>query len=191
MKKITILSAGLLMAFSSSFAQTWSLDKAHSNVGFGIGYLGISEVTGAFAATDAKVKATKPDFSDAIVEFTADVNSLTTYVEQRDNHLKSPDFFDAAQFGTIAFKSTGIKKVKDKTYQLSGDLTFHGVTKPVVLDMVYNGTTQNPQSKKTIAGFKVTGDVNRADFNFASAFPAPMLGAAAKLNANIILVAEN
>lgn len=192
MKKIAIIAAAIL-ATSSTFAQTtsWSLDKAHSRLGFSIGYLGISDIDGSFKSTDITVTAAKADFSDASVELTADVNSINTESDQRDGHLKSADFFDAAKFGTFTFKSTSTKKVSDKHYKVTGDLTLHGVTKTVVLDLVYNGTTTNPMSKKQIAGFKVTGPIKRSEFGIGAGFPAPMLSDVVNLDANIILVAAN
>jgi len=118
------------------------------------------------------------------------VNSINTGVEQRNNHLKSPDFFDAAKFGTLTFKSTSFKKTSGKNYEVTGDLTLHGVTKPVVLTAVFNGTIVNPQSKKTVAGFKVTGTVKRTDFGIAASFPATMLSDDVQLNGNAEFVKE-
>jgi len=146
--------------------------------------MGINEVDGSFGSVTAKFTSTKDDFSDAAIELSADVNSLNTGVEQRNNHLKSADFFNAAQFSTLTFKSTGFKKTGDKTYQLTGDLTLHGVTKPVTLTATFNGTVVNPQSKKTVAGFKVTGTIKRSDFGIATGFPPAMLSDEVSLVAN-------
>ena len=184
MKKITLIAAAVLVLAAGSFAQTWSVDKAHSNVGFSINHLSVSDITGNFKTFDAKITATQPDFSDAAFEFTADVNSINTNNEQRDAHLKTPDFFDAAQYGTISFKSTSVTKTGAKTFKVTGDLTFHGVTKSVTLVAVLNGTTVNPQSKKPLAGFKVTGTIKRTDFGIAAKFPAAMLGDDVALVAN-------
>ena len=93
----------------------------------------------------------------------------------RDNHLKSPDFFDAAKYAEITFKSTGIKSAGKNKYKLTGNLTLKDVTKPVTLDLVYNGIVENPMSKKPTAGFQVTGTIKRSDFNLGSGFPAPMI----------------
>src|SRR5258708_25568865 len=118
--------------------------------------MGIAEIDGTFAGVTAKITSSKDDFSDAVVDLSADVSTINTGNEQRNNHLKSPDFFDAAKFGTLSFKSTSFKKVSDKNYQVIGDLTLHGVTKPVVLNVVLNGTITHPQTKKLVSGFKVT-----------------------------------
>ena len=112
------------------------------------------------------------------------MSSINTGNDQRNTHLKSADFFDAAQFGTLTFKSTSFQKVSDKNYKLAGSLTLHGVTKPVTLDVVYNGTVVNPMSKKTVAGFKITGTIKRSDFGIATSFPVTALSDEVKLNAN-------
>jgi polyisoprenoid-binding protein YceI len=166
MKKLNSLVVLLLIA-GSSFAQTWSLDKAHSKLGFGVTHLLISTVDGSFKNVDSKITSSKEDFSDAVIELTAEVNSISTDNESRDKHLKGPDFFDAEKFPTLTFKSKSFKKVEGKKYKLTGDLTLHGVTKSVDLDVTLNGTAVHPYSKKTIAGFKVTGTINRKDFGLA------------------------
>ncbi|HEY4290568.1 MAG TPA: YceI family protein [Puia sp.] len=188
MKKITAITAAFLLFAGATFAQDWNWDKAHSQLTFSIVHLGINDIGGSFGSVTAKVTSSKDDFSDAAIELTADVNSINTGNEQRNNHLKSADFFDAAQFGTLTFKSSSFKKVSGKNYKLAGDLTFHGVTKPVVLDVVYNGTVENPQSKKPTAGFQITGNVKRADFGIAPSFPAAFLSDDVKLIANAEVV---
>jgi polyisoprenoid-binding protein YceI len=172
MKKV-VLSAILIMSFAAGgFAQTWTSDKNHSRLGFAVTHFSISEIDGNFRDFKATINAPNADFSDASVDLSASIASLNTDVEQRDKHLKSPDFFDAEKFPTLTFKSTSFKKITDKKYQLTGNLTLHGVTRPVTLDVVLNGTIVNPQSQKTVAGFKITGSLNRTDFGIASGFPA-------------------
>ena len=184
MKKIIVSTAAILFAGVAAFAQSWSMDKAHSQVMFGITHMGINTITGNFGTVSATLNSSKDDFSDAAIEFTADVNSINTGNEQRNTHLKSPDFFNAAQFGTLTFKSTSFKKIDDKNYQVIGDLTLHGVTKSVTLNATFNGSTVNPMSKKTVAGFKVTGTIKRTDFGIGSNFPAAMLSDEVALDAN-------
>jgi polyisoprenoid-binding protein YceI len=184
MKKIILSTAALFILAGSTFAQDWNMDKAHSQINFGITHLGINEVGGSFGSATAKLTSAKDDFSDAAIEFSADINTINTGNEQRNTHLKSPDFFDAAKFGTLTFKSTSFKKVSDKTYQLVGDLTLHGVTKPVTLTATFNGTIADPMSKKTRAGFKVTGTIKRTDFGIGTNFPAAMLSDDVSLVAN-------
>jgi polyisoprenoid-binding protein YceI len=174
MKKITIIAAGLFLS-ASSFAQSWSIDKGHSRVGFGITHLGICEVDGDFRTFDGKITSIKSDFSDASVEFSADVSSVNTGVEGRDTHLKSADFFDAAANPKLSFKSTSFKKEGGKDYKVTGTLTFHGVTKPITLNAVLVGTTTNPMSKKEMAGFRITGIIKRSEFGIAPTMPGTMI----------------
>jgi len=175
MKKATIIAALLIASAATTFAQTWTADKAHSRVGFNVTHLSVAELGGTFNSIDAKLTSAKPDFTDAVIELSADVNSINTDNEQRDKHLQTADFFDAEKFPKLTFKSTSWKKVADKKYKVTGDLTLHGVTKPVVLDVVLNGTSTNPMSKKTIAGFNITGKIKRSDFGVAPSMPAAML----------------
>ncbi|MVM32945.1 polyisoprenoid-binding protein [Spirosoma sp. HMF4905] len=167
MKKATLFAA-LLFSSVGAFAQSWSLDKAHSNLGFTVTHMMLSEVDGKFQNFDVKMTSAKDDFTDAQIDLTADVNSINTSQEKRDGHLKSADFFDAAKYPTLAFKSKSVTKVSGNKYKVAGDLTMHGVTKPVTLDAVLKGPVTNPQNKKTLAGFTVTGEVKRADFTLGS-----------------------
>lgn len=174
MKKINLLVA-VLMLGTTAFAQTkWEADKAHSKVGFTVTHLSISEVDGNFKKFDASLTSSKPDFTDAVFEMTADVSSVNTDNDMRDNDLKSDHFFDAAKFPQITFKSKSISKVDDKKYKLTGDLTMHGVTKSVTLDLTLNGMGKNMRNQKPIAGFKVTGTLNRNDFGVGH-MPAAMV----------------
>lgn len=183
MKKVTFLA--VLMALSvASFAQVWNLDKAHAKLGFTITHMMISDVDGGFKSFDIKLTSSKDDFTDAVIELTADVNSINTDNTDRDNHLKNPDFFDAAKYPTLSFKSKSLKLVSGKNYKLTGDLTMHGVTKPVELNVIFNGKMENPYNKKTVAGFKVTGVIKRSDFGLGSKFPAAMLGDEVSIVAN-------
>lgn len=184
MKQIILSTATFLLMATGVNAQEWNMDKAHSQIMFVIGHMGINQITGNFGTVSSKITASKDDFSDAVIEFTADINSINTGNEQRNNHLKSDVFFDAAQFGTLSFKSTSFKKTGDKTFQVTGDLTMHGVTKSVTLDAVYNGSIVNPMSKKTTAGFKVTGTIKRSDFGVGTAFPTNIASDEVRLDAN-------
>ncbi len=183
MKKISLFSIALVIS-AISFAQTWSVDKAHSRLGFGITHMGINEVDGSFKSFSATLTATKDDFSDGAVELTADVSSINTDNEQRDGHLKSPDFFDAATYSTFTFKSTSFTKVGGNKYKITGNLTLHGVTKPVTLDAVLVGSTVNPMNKKPTVGFRVTGSIKRTDFGIGAKFPTAMLSDEVILVAN-------
>src|ERR1700761_7726802 len=108
MRKI-ILSAAVALMSTAVFAQTWKVDKAHSHLTFTITHLAVSDVDGTFKDFDASITASKPDFSDAKFDFTANTASVNTGVDQRDNHLKSPDFFNVVKYPTVTFSSTNIK----------------------------------------------------------------------------------
>ncbi len=183
MKKLNTLVAAMLVA-GAAMAQTWSLDKAHSKLGFEVTHLLISEVEGSFKSFDATITSSKEDLSDAVIELTADASSVSTDNEQRDGHLKSPDFFDAAKFTTLTFKSTSFTKVEGKKYKLVGNLTLHGVTKPVELEVTFNGTTVHPYNKKTIAGFKVTGKFKRSEFGVGEKTPSAVVSEEVHIHAN-------
>ncbi len=162
MKKLFTLFVGMSLT-AVSFAQTWTLDKAHSSVLFSVTHMVVSEVQGSFKDFSAEVKADKSDFSDLNTTFTIQVKSVNTDNENRDGHLKSPDFFDAEKFPTIVFKSTSIKKISDKKYELEGELTLRGVTKKVKWDLKYNGTVKDGKGNDH-AGFKATTTINRKDY---------------------------
>lgn len=143
---------------------TYKIDPVHSEINFKIKHLMISTVTGQFTDYDATMVSSKEDFSDATISFEAKVGSINTNNGQRDEHLKSPDFFDAAQYPVITFKSTKITPKTDDTYKLDGDLTMHGVTKPVSLDVEYLGTAKDFQNNDRYA-FELNGKLNRKDFD--------------------------
>jgi polyisoprenoid-binding protein YceI len=184
MKKLSIIVSAFLVLTAFATITPWTNDKPHSQLGFTVTHLGISDVSGTFNDFEATVRSEKPDFSDAVFELKASVASLDTRVEARNNHLKSADFFDAEKFPTLTFKSTSIKKEANNKYKLIGDLTLHGVTKQVVMDLTYNGTIQNPMSKKPTVGFQLTGVIKRSDFTLGEKFPAPMISDEVRIKAD-------
>ncbi|MBI2271312.1 MAG: YceI family protein [Bacteroidetes bacterium] len=141
----------------------WTIDASHSKVQFTVTHLMISEVTGKFKMYEGKVVATKDDFTDSQIEFSADVNSINTDDEGRDKHLKSDDFFNAEKYPKMTFKSKSFKKVSGKNYKLTGDMTIRDITKSVEFDVVYNGSIKDPWGN-TKAGFKLNGNINRIDY---------------------------
>ena len=183
MKRISLAIVLILFAFTA-FSQTWVSDPAHSRLGFSISHLTISHITGNFKQFEVKVVGLKPNNSNVKIEVSAQIASINTDVEQRDTHLKSADFFDAQQYATLNFKSTSIRKVEGNKYKLTGNLTMHGITKPVTLDVVFNGTVINPMSKKETYGFTIKGELSRADFNIGGKFPEAMVGDKVTLNAS-------
>jgi len=160
MKKISVLFASLLVITSTYAQTTWSIDKAHSKVGFSATHMVVAETEGVFKDFDAKVTSKSEDFNGAEVEFTAKVASINTDNEKRDGHLKSDDFFNAEKFPEIKFKGTLVKE--GGKYVLKGKLTMRDVTKDVAFDVTYGGTVNAFGGQK--AGFKLTGSVKRMDY---------------------------
>lgn len=142
----------------------WVLDPAHSEVTFKVKHLMIATVSGQFTKFDASAETEEEDFTTAKVNFTADADSITTSNEQRDGHLKSPEFFDAPKFPQIKFVATKYKKVDNEgNYEVYGDLTIRDVTKSVKLDTEFGGIAKDPWGN-TRAGFTVSGKINRKEF---------------------------
>ncbi|CAN5484903.1 YceI family protein [soil metagenome] len=186
MKKTLILSLALVTVIFVS-AQSWTLDKNHAKLGFIATHLLVSDVEGKFKSFDVTVVSSKDDFSDAQIGLTADINSINTENEYRDNDLKSEKFFDAVKYPTLSFKSASITKIDGKNYKLNGNLTMHGVTKPISMDLILNGVVQNPMNKKTVAGFKIKGTVKRTDFGIAPSFPTAVVSDEIVIDSNIEL----
>ena len=141
----------------------WKIDAAHSEVNFKVKHMVVSTVTGRFDTFNAAIETDREDFSDAKISFEVDVATINTKNEQRDGHLKSPDFFDAQKHPKITFVSSSIKKLSDHELQVGGNLTLRGVTKPVTLDVIYNGTVDGFSGAR-VAGFEIRTKLNRFDF---------------------------
>lgn len=185
MKKV--IFSGIAFLALSAFTilnVTWKNDPAHSQLAFTVTHLGISDVSGTFNDFTVEVKSSKPDFSDASFDLSAKAASIETRVEARNNHLKSADFFDIEKYPTLNFKSTSLKKTGKNQFKLGGDLTIHGVTNSVVLDLTYNGSIENPMTKKPAVGFTLSGTIMRSDFGIGSKFPAPMISNEVRINAS-------
>ncbi len=185
--KTNFLLSIVLFISSSVFAQNWTLDKAHAKLGFTVTHLLVSDVEGKFKVFDINITSSKDDFTDASVDLSADINSISTDNDYRDNDLKGEKFFNAKQFPTLSFKSTSLKKTDAKHYKLYGNLTMHGITKPVVLDVILNGVVQNPMNKKSVAGFKIKGVVKRSDFDIATSTPGAIVSDEVSIDANLEL----
>jgi len=140
---------------------TWNLDSAHSEIGFKVKHMMISTVTGHFEDFNATVTTDSADFKNADFDFVASVGSINTKNADRDNHLKSNDFFNAEAHPEITFKSTSFDGEK-----MVGDLTLRDVTKSIELEVDFNGIAVDPYGQ-TKAGFEMTGKINRKDFGLA------------------------
>jgi polyisoprenoid-binding protein YceI len=161
MKKFNAFAIALLVLTTGAFAQTkWNTDQAHSKVGFVVTHMGVAEVEGNFKEFTASVVSPADDFNGADVEFTAKVASIDTDNDNRNNHLKSDDFFNAEKYPDITFKGKLVKE--GGKYKLKGKFTMRDVTKDVTFDVTYGGTVDT--GKGTKAGFKVSGKVNRLEY---------------------------
>lgn len=144
--------------------RNWVIDPSHSEIQFKIKHLMITNVTGSFNIFNATVQTEDENFMSAKISFTADVNSIDTGNEQRDGHLQSPDFFDAANYPQIKFEATRFENVdNDGSYEMYGDLTIRDVTKNVKLSVEFGGVVQDAYGN-TKAGFTINGKINRKDF---------------------------
>lgn len=142
---------------------TWQIDPAHTEINFSARHMMISKVRGSFETFSGSVTFDPADLAKGSVEVSIDTTSINTRNEQRDGHLKSPDFLDAENFPNITFKSTGAALTGSNAGTLSGDLTIRGVTKPVTLDVEYGGTAQSPWGT-TSAGFSASTKINRKEW---------------------------
>lgn len=163
MKKILVAAVALLTS-GSAFAADYTIDPSHSSVGFSIRHMMVSNVRGEFQKFQGEVSIDDKDLTRTKVDVTIDAASINTRDAKRDEHLRSPDFFDTAKYPTITFKSKKVAKAGKGKLKITGDLTMHGVTKPVVLDV--EGPTaavKNPWGKM-VRGATATATINRKDF---------------------------
>lgn len=171
------------------FSQTWVFDDAHSNLQFSLSHMMVTEIEGSLKIREATLASQGEDFSDASVRIIADMNSIDTDNEGRDEHLRSKDFFDTEKFPEMLFVSNSFSKTEENTYKVSGDLTFHGITRPVVLDAIATVAVR-PYDHKTIVGFKVKGEIRRTDFDISTETPGTLLGNEVSIKVNAIFVKE-
>lgn len=171
----------------------WVLDLSHSELGFKIKHLMISNVTGKFTKFDVTAETEDNDFSNAKVVATVDVASINTNNEQRDEHLRNADFFETGSHPDMKFESTKVEKVDDETFTLYGDLTIKSTTKPVKLTIEHSGIATDPWGNVK-AGFSISGKINRKDwginYNAALETGGVMLGEELKLQGEVQLVKQ-
>lgn len=170
----------------------WALDPAHSEIHFKVKHLMITTVTGSFGSFTAAAETENDDFTNAAISFSADTASISTGNEQRDGHVKSAEFFDVEKYPTVSFVSPGYQKAGDD-YTLTGDLTMHGITKPVSLAVEFGGVAKDPWGNVK-AGFTLSGKINRKDFdlswNAATETGGVLLSEEVKILAEIQLVQQ-
>jgi polyisoprenoid-binding protein YceI len=141
---------------------TWTADPAHSSFGFSVRHLGIATVRGTFGEFEGKI-VLDGDLADAKVTGSAKAASIDTSQPDRDTHLRSADFFDAETYPELTFESTSLTEIDEETFEITGDLTMHGVTKPITLKAVLQGTEVDPWGNDRI-GFEITGQLERSEW---------------------------
>lgn len=165
-----ILIAALLSS-TAAVAAPWNIDSGHASANFSVRHMMISDVTGTLGEVKGTIDLDEKDISRSKVEASIDVAGVNTKNQKRDDHLRSPDFFDAAKFPAITFKSTKIEKTGQDKLSITGNLTIRGTTKPVVLQAELTPEVQNPFSKATTRGATATTTINREDFGLTWNMP--------------------
>lgn len=180
-KHIFIIFLSILLP-TAIFAQTWKNDPPHSRMEFNISHNMISELGGVFNDYTITAQAAETDFSDATIAVVVQTKSIDTQVEQRDEHLRSPDFFDVAKFPEMIFKSTDVRQIDGSTFLVTGELTLLGISKTVHFTMVHNGSFT--KEGKTTSGITVKGTILRSDFKIGTDFPIAVIGDKVTLTIN-------
>jgi polyisoprenoid-binding protein YceI len=181
-----VFASALLFAGVAAHAQssTWTIDSAHSGVNFEIRHLGVSNVRGALHKVTGTIHLDEKNLTNSSVEATIDTTTINTDEAKRDEHLKSPDFFNVAKYPTMTFKSTSLTNEGGKL-KMTGELTLAGVTKPITLDVDGPAAAMKTPQGKTVSGFSASGVLHRTDFNFGSKYSSPMLGDDVKFTIDI------
>ncbi len=161
-----------LGALPASAVDRLEIDPAHTNIAFMIDHLGYSMTLGRFAAFDIALAFDQNQVANSSLNVTVKTDSLSTFHAKRDEHLRSPDFFNTAEFPEMTFVSTAIEQTGEKTGRVTGDLTLLGVTRPVTLDVTFNKAAPHPFNKKMTVGFSARGMLKRSDFGMAYGLPA-------------------
>lgn len=144
----------------------WVIDKAHTELAFKVKHMMITNVKGVFNEYDGEIHTLDDDFNTVEIDLRMDTTSIDTNNTDRDNHLKSKDFFDVESYKNIRFKSTSLRKKKDNIYELTGDLTIKNITKTVKFDAEFGGIVKDPWGN-TKAGFTIDGKINRKDWDLS------------------------
>jgi len=171
--------------------KNYKIDPMHSEIGFKVKHLMISNVYGNFKSFDATMESSSEDFTDAKITFDADVDSISTNISDRDAHLKTEDFFNVSQYPKVSFVSTNITKTGDSGYVITGELTIKDTTKSVILNGVYNGSDIDPYGQIK-HGFELSGKISRNDFglmfNVLSGKGNALVGDEIKLLLNVQMI---
>ncbi|MEN1967098.1 YceI family protein [Lentibacillus sp. N15] len=167
----------------------WIVDPVHSSLEFVVKHMMISKAKGVFNDFKANITADPEDLTDSEIEFIIDVNSIDTRKSDRDDHLRSADFFDTENHPEMTFRATSITKKSEDQYDVTGDLTIRGTTKPVTVAVEFEGQHKDPMSGDTVAGFSGSTEINRRDFgltwNAALETGGVLVGDKVKINIEI------
>jgi polyisoprenoid-binding protein YceI len=191
MKRLPLITGILALAAPLALAQTstWVSDQNHSDVNFSITHLTISKVHGSFGKVAATIVYNEADVTKSVVSATIDVSTVETGQSPRDNHLKSDAFFDVAKFPTATFTSTSVAK-NGNNLKVAGNLTLHGVTKPVVLEVEGPAGPVQGMDKKPHSGFAATTIISRTDFGIGAGFPVSIVGDDVQLTLDLDVVKQ-
>ena len=191
MKRLAILSGILALAAPLALAQTstWTSDTRHSEVDFTIKHLSVSNVHGRIGNVAATIVLNEADITKSAVTATIDVSTIDTGEPARDKHLKSADFFDVDKFPTANFASASVVK-NGSNLTVTGNLTLHGVTKPVVLNVEGPSTPVEGHDKKPHSGFTATTTLSRTAYGIGTSFPAIVVGDDVKLTIELEIVKQ-
>ena len=143
--------------------KVWGVDPTHSSIHFAVKHMVIAQTKGSFSDYKLKVETEGADFTNAKIELEISVNTINTNMSDRDNHLRSADFFDVEKFPVINFVSKSMTKVSDEDYKLNGDITIKGITRPIEFKVNYGGQLVDPWGNIR-AGFTIEGNIDRFDF---------------------------
>lgn len=191
MKRIFLALGSLALASTTAFSQTstWNIDSAHSEVDFVVRHMSVSNVHGRFGGLTGAIQLNEQDITKSSVNVTIDVNTLDTGVSSRDTDVKSTGFFDTAKFPTATFTSTKVEKTGNDL-KITGNLTLHGVTRPVVLNAEGPSGPAPGMDHKPHSGFSATATINRKDFGVGPNYPDAVVGEQIKLTIELEVVKQ-
>ena len=180
MKRFALIALAALAFTTNAFAASYTIDPSHTQVEFTYNHFGFSNITGRFDQVSGSFELDSVDLAKSRISIEIPISSLSTGVDKLDQHLQGPDFFDAGKYPTATFKSTAVHVVDAKKLHVSGDLTIHGVTKPVTLDVHINNIADHPMKKVPAAGFDASTSIKRSDFGVGAY--VPMVSADVKIH---------
>ena len=191
MKLLTLATGILALAAPLALAQTsnWTIDPAHSSIEFTVRHMSVSNIHGRFAIQSGKILLNEADITKSTVQVTIDAASVDTGVSMRDNDLKSPNFFEVASFPTASFTSTSVAK-SGSGLTVTGNLTLHGVTKPVVLDVEGPSAPAPGMDHKPHSGYSASTTLKRTDFGIAAKYPPAVIGDDVKMVIDLEVVKQ-